>query len=257
MPESLGSALDVGSQGFERAAVKHTLSPKSATQSEEAASRDKQINNSFNKRVFAVRFAKVSRLLSMACIVTGTLSLSACIVPQHYVDATLGETHLSDLKKPAAPQPIQLLFEFRTKGVANARATTSAKPLVEAELTKSGLFSAVSDEPVASGRKLAISFDNVAPEGQNAHQKAFLTGITWGLDGNTLIDDYVCTFTYLEPGHDPVAKEVGHRIYTTAGITNPPKGLTPVPLIDAIGTVIRQAVDKGLAEIDQASDIAQ
>jgi hypothetical protein len=204
-----------------------------------------------------VRFTKVSRLLSMTCIATGTLSLSACVVPQHYVDATLGETHLSELKKPAAPQPIQLLFEFRTKGVANARATTGIKPRVEAELARSGLFSAVSAEPVASGRKLAISIDNVEPEGQNAKQKGFVTGLTLGLNGNTVSDDYVCTFTYLEPGHDPVTKEVHHTIFTTVGVTNPPKGLTPVSVADAVGTVIRQAVDKGLAEIDQASDIAQ
>jgi hypothetical protein len=204
-----------------------------------------------------VRFTKVSRLLAIACIVPGALSLSACIGMQHYVDAKLGETPISELKKPADPQPIQLLFEFRTKGVADARATMGVKPRVEAELTKSGLFSVVSAEPVASGRKLAISIDNVEPDGQNAHQKAFLTGLTWGLDGNTLIENYVCTFTYLEPGHAPITKEVQHTHYMTVGITNPPKGLTPVPLADAMGTIIRQAVDKGLAEIDQASDIAQ
>lgn len=204
-----------------------------------------------------MRVTHAKRLLALTLTVAGALSLSACISPQHYVDPKLGETQMSGLKKPTDPQPIQMLFEFRTKGVANARATTAVKPRVEAELAKSGLFSAVSAEPVASGRKLAISIDNVEPEGQRAGQKGFATGLTLGLDGNTISDDYVCTFTYLEPGHEPVTQEVRHTLYTTIGITNPPKGLTPAPLADAFATVIRQAVDKGLAEIDQASDIAQ
>lgn len=204
-----------------------------------------------------MRVIQASRLLAISCVVTGALSLSACVVPQHYVDPALGETPVTDLKKPQDPQPIQLLFEFRTKGVANARVTASAKPRVQEELSKSGLFSKVSAEPVPSGRKLAISIDNVEPEGQRAGQKGFVTGLTLGLDGSTVSDDYVCTFTYLEPGHDPVAKEVHHRIYTTIGITNPPKGLKPVSVTDAITTVFRQVIDKGLAEIDDASDLAQ
>jgi hypothetical protein len=42
---------------------------------------------------------------------------------------------------------------------------------------------------------------------------------------------------------------MSEAIFTTVGVTNPPKGLTPVSVADAVGTVIRQAVDKGLAEI--------
>ena len=204
-----------------------------------------------------MRFTKSSRLLAISGAVTAALSLSACIVPQHYVDPTLGETPASNLIKPHDPQAIQLLFEFRTKGVPNARVTTSIKPRVQDEVSKSGLFSTVSAEPVPSGRKLMISIDNVQPEGQRASQKGFVTGLTLGLDGNTVSDNYVCTFTYLEPGHDPVTKEVHHTLYTTICVTNAPKGLKPVPLNEAIATVFKQAVDKGLAEIDEASDIAQ
>lgn len=204
-----------------------------------------------------MRFTKPTRLLAISCAVTTVLSLSACISPQHYVDPSLGETPVSGLAKPHDPQAIQLLFEFRTKGVPNARATASVEPRVQDEVAKSGLFSTVTAEPVPSGRKLMISVDNVEPDGQHAHQKGFVTGLTFGLDGSTVSDNYVCTFTYLEPGHAPVTKEIRHTLYTTVGVTNPPKGLKPVPVIDALATIFRQAVDKGLAEIDEASDIAQ
>ena len=200
---------------------------------------------------------KLTRLLAAGCVVTGAVSLSACISPQHYVDPTLGETPLSTLKKPHDPQPIQLLFEFRTKGVPNSRATAAVKPSVQEEVAKAGLFSSVTAEPVPSGRKLTISIDNVPLDGERSKQKAFVTGLTFGLDGTTVTDNYVCTFTYLEPGHDPVSKQVHHALYTTVGIEKAPMGLTPVPIKEGVTTVVRQVVDKGLAEIDEASDIAQ
>ena len=174
---------------------------------------------------------------------------------QHYVDPTLGETAAADLKKPSEPQPIQLLYEFRTHGVSNAQVTESSKPLVVEDVTKSGLFSAVSATPVPSGRKLAIVIDNV-PEA-DASKKGFKTGLTFGLAGSTVTDDYVCTFSYLEPGHDPITTDVHHAIYTTVGVTQGPDGLKPVPIHDAFTTVLRQVVERGLANIDRASDLAQ
>ncbi|MGV2292998.1 hypothetical protein AAHK20_30115 [Trinickia sp. YCB016] len=183
------------------------------------------------------------------------MQLSACISAQHYVDPTLGDTPATDLKKPDNPQPIQLLFEFRTKGVANANVTTSSKPYVSDRVAKSGLFSTVSPVPVPSGRKLSIVIDNV-PQA-DAAKRGFTTGLTFGLAGDTVTDDYVCTFTYMEPGHDPVTKEIHHAIVTTIGVTKGPEGLKPVPLHDAFTTVIKQVVDRGLENLEQASDIAQ
>lgn len=198
----------------------------------------------------------VKRLIAIACVAAGTLQLTGCIAPKLYVDPALGEPHAANLLKPQDPQPVQLLFEFRTKGNANAAVTDRWRPYIQQQVEQSGLFSKVSNEPVPSARKLMISIDNV-PLTPDASQKGFTTGLTFGLVGTTVTDGYVCKFSYLEPGHDTVTKEVHHAIYTTIGNEKSPTGLAPLPPLEAFQTVFRQVVGKGLEEIDQASDIAK
>ncbi len=196
------------------------------------------------------------RTAALVCSIVTALSLSACISPHSYVDGSLGEPHYADLKKPATPQPVQLLVEFRTKGVANARATDYAKPRVYEQVAQSGLFSKVSYDPVPSGRKLLISINNVSLT-DNAAAKGFGVGLTFGLVGTMVGDGYECTASYVEPGHDTVTKVVKHALYTTIGNASGPKGLQPMPVQQASAMVIRQMVGKSLEELDQATDIAQ
>jgi hypothetical protein len=196
------------------------------------------------KRLAAVMFA-------VACC----SQLSACITPHSYVDSTLGEPRYSDLKKPEQPAPIQLLFEFQTKGVSNARATEATKQVVSKQLLQSGLFSQVSFDPVPSGRKLMISIDNVPQS--DASKKGFTTGLTLGIAGTVVTDEYVCKVSYAEPGHDLITKEVHHAIYSTIGNASAPAGVGPMAPRDAVQIVIRQVIGKSLEEIDEASDLAQ
>ncbi|WP_310632676.1 MULTISPECIES: hypothetical protein [unclassified Paraburkholderia] len=196
------------------------------------------------------------RAIGLASAICLALSLSACMTIHAYVDPSLGEPHYADLKKPASPQPIQLLFEFQTKGVTNASATEASKPLVHEQLSQSGLFSQVSYDPVPSGRKLSISIDNV-PLTDNLAAKGFGSGLTFGLVGTMVTDGYVCTVNYIEPGHDAVTKVVKHAIYATIGNASGPAGLQPMPIQQATDTMLKQIVAKSLEEIDQASDLAR
>jgi hypothetical protein len=77
------------------------------------------------------------RTIALAGAIGLALSLSACMTPHSYVDQSLGEPHYADLKKSASPQPIQLLVEFQTKGVTNARATDAVKHRVYVDSKKS------------------------------------------------------------------------------------------------------------------------
>lgn len=196
------------------------------------------------------------RIIALAGSLTLAFSLSACMTAHSYVDQSLGEPHYADLKKSATPQPIQLLVEFQTKGVANARGTDALRPRVYEQVSQSGLFSQVSYEPVPSGRKLSISINNV-PLTDALAAKGFGVGLTFGLVGTMVTDGYVCTVSYVEPGHDAVTKVVKHAIYTTIGNASGPAGLQPMPIQQASDTMIRQIVAKSLEELDQSSDLAQ
>ena len=167
------------------------------------------------------------------------ISLSGCISPQSYIDPALPVLRAEDLPRVAQPRPVQVLFEFRTKGAPNAAATGHTKSTVMETVSASRLFSEVSETPVAGGRTLALVIDNV-PVTEDAAQKGFATGLTLGLVGTTVTDGYVCTATYSAPGAAPKTRSVKHALHTSIGNTTPPAGLTAMKPADAIPILVRQ-----------------
>jgi hypothetical protein len=196
------------------------------------------------------------RAAAFFVVASSVFALSGCITVHSYVDQSLGDPHYGDLKKAESPQPIQLLFEFQSKGVSNSRVTESVRSKIYEQVSQSGLFSKLSYDPVPSGRKLSILINNV-PLTSNAAAKGFATGLTFGLAGSTVADGYVCTISYIEPGHDIVTRKVNHAIVSTIGNTAGPSGLQAMTTVQAVDKMLRQIVAKGLEEIDNASDLAQ
>ena len=109
--------------------------------------------------------------------------LSGCA--SFYVDGSTQEVSASKFNKPAQAKPVQVLFEFQTKGVTNARATEQLKAQVIEQVKTSGLFSQVSDSPLSSGALLSVTLNNV-PLTDDAFSKGFMTGLTFGLAGSTV-----------------------------------------------------------------------
>ena len=166
-------------------------------------------------------------------------SLSGCISMNSYIDPALPAVRAEDLRASRSPQPVHVLFEFRTKGAPNARATEMAKPIVLDTVRSTALFSNVAEAPVSGGRTLTIVIDNV-PVTEDAASKGFATGLTLGLAGNTVTDGYICTATYAAPGVSPKKQEVKHALHTTIGNAEGPKGLTPMKPDDAYPIIIKQ-----------------
>src|SRR5882672_858508 len=102
------------------------------------------------------------------------LLLSGCPKPlmYRYVDPTLPVVKFEDVKSIAVPRPVQVLVEFRTKGSPNSHATGQVKPIVFETVSRTGLFSEVSEVPVARGGVLTIIIDNVAAPGGAAAKQS-------------------------------------------------------------------------------------
>jgi hypothetical protein len=164
--------------------------------------------------------------------------LSGCISTQSYIDPTLPVLRVEDLQPVASPQPVRLVYEFRTKGAQNARATEYTKPIVTETVTKSGLFSGVSD--AAGARTLTITIENVFQD--DAYSKGFKTGLTFGLSGTVVTDGYICTAVYEAPGRPAITKTVNHALHTTVGNHEGPKGLKPMKQDEAIPEIMRQLI---------------
>lgn len=146
-----------------------------------------------------------------------------------YLDGTTKEVPAAQFKKPASPVPAQVLFDFQTKGVANAQVTAFLRDRVMAQVKASGLFSEIGANAVANGAMLSITLNNV-PLSDNAFSKGFVTGLTFGLAGSQVSDGYVCTVTYRSSNDAaPVTKQARHAIHTTLGAAATPGNAAKMP----------------------------
>ncbi|MGC0152448.1 hypothetical protein ACPRNU_08330 [Chromobacterium vaccinii] len=141
-----------------------------------------------------------------------------------YVDPATKDVPVAEMRKPATPKPVQLVFEFQNQGAPVARATEFLQGAVKAQVEQSGLFASVQTEPSADAPILNVVLNNI-PIDMNTN-KAFLTGLTFGAAGSTAIDGYVCTVSYLAAGQSqPIVKTARNAIHTTLGSARAPAGM--------------------------------
>jgi len=193
----------------------------------------------------------VKRLLRWVLLLAVLSSLGGCAA--FYVDGNSPEVPTAQFKKPAATAPLQLIWEFQTKGVPNARATEMLKAKVNEQLAASGLFSTVSDAPTAGGALLSLTLNNI-PLSDDAMSKGFVAGLTFGLAGQTVGDGYECSLRYTpgKPGAATLSKQAKHIIYTGIGNAGPPPGAIKAASIDeAVFTMLKQVISRALNDLSQ------
>jgi hypothetical protein len=193
-------------------------------------------------------FSRQFRFLCFGLAALALLATTGCAT--HYVDSGLKDVPPEKLKKAAAPKPVQLLFEFQTKGATNARATDGLKEKITEMVKNTGLFSQVDSAPANNGSVLSIVIDNV-PLTDNPGGKGFVTGLTFGLAGTAVTDGYICTIEYLpEARASKISTTVRHAIHTTLGATSAPvNGVKSASIQEALDTMLRQIVTNGLNDV--------
>jgi hypothetical protein len=171
--------------------------------------------------------------------------LSACYTT--YVDGSLKDIPPERFQHAGQAQPVQLLYEFQTRGASNSQATALTKEGVAEVVRRTGLFSPVGTEPVAGGAVLNIIINNV-PVGDDAAAKGFVTGFTFGVVGNQVTDAYLCTVDYLPRSNaQKISRTVRHAIHTTVGAKGAPENAVLAPSqAEAVKIMIRQAVSNAL-----------
>jgi hypothetical protein len=190
----------------------------------------------------------LARRLGVALALVGSLALFGCAT--HYVDGNTPELPTSGYIKPAQPHPVQVVFEFRTRGVPNSRVTDLLREQAIHQVRESGLFSRIDLEPSPEGGLLALSLDNVVSPDESPKMKGAVTGATLFLVKNFVRDDYVCTARYAAPGETaPLEKAARHAIHTSIGAVggSPPAGAVQAQDVkQAVQTVLKQALSQVL-----------
>lgn len=183
------------------------------------------------------------------------LMLPACTGTQ-YLDNSVAELTPAEKVSVANPQPVQLLYEFQTKGAPNGQATDLTKKTVAETIKASGLFSEVSTDPVPNGALLHIVINNVPLD--DAAAKGFVTGLTLGLAGSTVGDGYFCNAEYQAAPKTPqINAKIQDAIYTSLGATNGPKNATEMPDINtAVQTMVRRVVSHMVNDLGKDTGFA-
>lgn len=185
--------------------------------------------------------------------VLAAAALSGCISAQSYVDSALPRAGKEDVAATASAQPIQVLYEFRTRGVPNAGATQQTSDAVLGVVRDSGLFSEVAPAPVASGRRLTITIDNVPiTSKEEAMSRGFGTGLTFGLVGTMVTDGYVCEARYAIGAGEPFTLGYRHAVHTTIGNASGPPGIAAQKPIDAVKAVVSQLTWSIMRDLSRA-----
>jgi hypothetical protein len=201
-----------------------------------------------------MRYFSQWRNVFLRLLMVGAVSaLTGCA--SMYVDGTTKEIPVAEYKAPAAPKPVQFVFEFQTKGVANDRATAFLKDKVLEQVKSSRLFSNVSDKPVEGGALLSISLNNV-PLSDDAFTKGFVTGLTFGLAGSQVSDGYICTAKYSpSAGVTAISKQARHAIHTTVGAAATPANATKAASgEEAVTLMTRQILSNVLNDLSKDKD---
>jgi hypothetical protein len=182
--------------------------------------------------------------LLVTCLFVG------CASSTHYVDNTLKDIPVEQMAKVKDPKPVQLVFEFQSKGATNARVTDKLKNRATEWVSRSGLFSQVSTTPVAGNAFLSIVVNNV-PITEDAGAQGFVTGLTFGAVGSNLRDSYVCTVNYVPGnGRPKLSATVRQTIHTTMGNTPAPTDAKKfLSLDEAFDAMLRQVIFNGLHNV--------
>lgn len=149
-----------------------------------------------------------------------------------------------------SPQPVQLVFSFVTTNQPNPRATKMLKERVTAAVRASGVFSEVSDAPVASGATLTIVIHNHG-DMNNAVQQGVVTGLTFGLAGSSVSDLYDCSLEFKGgPDAATITKTLRHELITTIGIKSAPANADKAKnATEGIYTIVDQSIARLLNDL--------
>ncbi len=190
------------------------------------------------------------RRLALAVGFVAAAAMTGCVSVHPYVGAGVRDVPASEYVKPNPSHAVQVLFDFQSKGVDNARATASTKQQVIDQVAASQLFDKVSEAPVPSGALLIVTVNNV-PLDDHAFAKGFATGLTLGLAGSVAGDGYIATAKYTPPNaSQPITKEVRHSILTTIGNHDaPPNAEAAATVAEAVSRMLHQSVSNLLNDV--------
>lgn len=209
-------------------------------------------------RTWRLPFGQALRGMVVAAAIATAGGLGVAATPAAaagYVGAELGDVKPESKATVANPQPVQVIYQFATKGAPNKPGTKQTRAQVMEAVKASGFFSELSETPTPNGAILSITLDNVIPDGAmtDAAAKGALTGATFFVVGSNTREHYKATVEYVpNPEAPKISRSATHSIVFQMGLINSaPENAVKVDggLKGSLNTMIRQIISNPLNEV--------
>lgn len=192
-----------------------------------------------------------SRLKTIAVVVVMSLFAAGCVSTKSFVDPSYPKVSYDEIKRKQSPLRLKLEVEFQRNGEHLPKVDATLKAKTDLVLRASGVIIPVED---AGEGQIKVIVNNIGDRGAAA-AKGFGTGLTFGLVGTTVTDDYEMTVTITTNGKTIERTAVKHALHTAIGNTSIPEGLEAMPLSAAFDRVIEQMILRVLRDVQSTGEL--
>jgi hypothetical protein len=177
--------------------------------------------------------------------------LLGCISSKSYLDPVYPKLTYGDVKRPIKPIPLALSVEFQRNGESFPKAVPTVLDASSRILRATGVVEP--DGPNSIGQ-VKITLNNVSDLAA-ARAKGFGTGLTFGLVGTTVTDNYELTMSVTVNGKTVEKANIKNAFNTTVGNTSIPGGLETFTAGVAVQKVLEQMILEAIKQIQADSKI--
>ncbi len=191
--------------------------------------------------------ARGVNLLALALVCGLT---SGCISPRSFVDPSFPTGSYQGVERLAQPLLLRVTVVFERSGTPYPRADPELRDITERTLRGSGVILPTSD---ASG-EIKVVVNNTG-DLTGAVAKGFGTGLTLGLIGSTVTDNYEMSVTLTYQGRTITRSGVQQAIRTAIGNTSLPPGVQATTTAVAFARVAESMLLRVLADMQHNGEL--
>lgn len=193
----------------------------------------------------------MKHLLMTSLMAAAAAFLTGCASVASYVDPAYHKADLASIQKVAQPVPARLNVHFQRNGQAMPQVDGEVRGHVERTLNSTGVFALTTD---AAAPVITVTANNIADLAA-ARGKGFATGLSLGLAGSVVDDNYEFRCSYLDNAGREQQNTYLHVIHSTIGNTTAPAGLAPLTPAQAFARVTEDIVLNFVYDLQQAGVI--
>lgn len=191
------------------------------------------------------------KFIKQFLFIAASVVLVGCTSPKSFIDPAAPKYTYEDVKKKAQPIKLRLTVEFKRHGEPYPKVDPLLKDGAERTLRATGM---IIPTDVDSAGEIKITVNNTGDRTASI-AKGFGTGLTFGLIGSTVQDDYELTMSITTKGKTITKSGIKNSIYTTIGNASAPDGVQTSTISVAFSKVLEQMILQALKEMENSKEL--